>query len=263
MAVDQADRDARPAPRPTRPRGRRRARRALGGRRLAASASPPLLPRLTAVAIRRHDEVSSLHMSSADFNRLTEGSRSGYLVPAVDSLRGQLLVAGPRLLDPNFHRTVVLVCEHDDDGAMGLVLNRPSPIPADQAIPELGEALEPEDRCGSAGRSRRRRRRPRRLPRRRTRAMRGLRRRRPRPARRRPGRASPPRSSARGRSWASPAGAPTSSTGRSSATTGSSPPFGPRTPSPTRRSPCGRTVLGRKGGEYALLATMPPDPSVN
>ena len=57
------------------------------------------------------------------------------------SLRGQLLVAGPALLDPNFPRTVVLVCEHDEDGAMGLVLNRPSPIPAEQAIPELVGAL--------------------------------------------------------------------------------------------------------------------------
>jgi putative transcriptional regulator len=61
------------------------------------------------------------------------------------SLRGQLLVAGPTLLDPNFHRTVVLVVEHDEDGAMGLVLNRPSPIPAEQAIPELTAALEPDD----------------------------------------------------------------------------------------------------------------------
>lgn len=57
------------------------------------------------------------------------------------TVRGQLLVAGPTLLDPNFHRTVVLICEHDDGGAMGLVLNRPSPIPADQAIPELTGAI--------------------------------------------------------------------------------------------------------------------------
>lgn len=48
------------------------------------------------------------------------------------SLRGQLLVAGPSLVDPNFHRTVVLVCEHDEYGAMGLVIKRPSPNPADQ-----------------------------------------------------------------------------------------------------------------------------------
>ena len=69
----------------------------------------------------------------------------GYLVRYVASLRGQLLVAGPTLLDPNFHRTVVLVCEHDDEGAMGLVLNRPSPILAQQAIPELTGALDTDD----------------------------------------------------------------------------------------------------------------------
>lgn len=67
------------------------------------------------------------------------------------SLRGKLLVAGPTLLDPNFARTVVLVVEHDDDGAMGLVLNRPSPIPAEQAVPELGDALAPDERLWMGG----------------------------------------------------------------------------------------------------------------
>ena len=68
------------------------------------------------------------------------------------SLRGQLLVAGPTLLDPNFHRTVVLIVEHEDSGgAMGLILNRRSPIPAEQAIPELGDALEPDDRLWMGG----------------------------------------------------------------------------------------------------------------
>ena len=66
-------------------------------------------------------------------------------------LRGQLLVAGPTLLDPNFHRTVVLVVEHDDGGAMGRVLNRPSPIPAEQAIPEIAGALEPGERLWMGG----------------------------------------------------------------------------------------------------------------
>ena len=36
----------------------------------------------------------------------------------VESLRGQLLVASPSLLDPNFRRTVVLIAEHSEDGAM-------------------------------------------------------------------------------------------------------------------------------------------------
>ena len=41
------------------------------------------------------------------------------------TFRGHLLVASPGLLDPNFHRTVVLIVEHSDQGTLGLVLNRP------------------------------------------------------------------------------------------------------------------------------------------
>jgi putative transcriptional regulator len=44
----------------------------------------------------------------------------------VDSLKGRLLVATPALTDPNFFRTVVLIVEHTDEGAAGVVLNRPS-----------------------------------------------------------------------------------------------------------------------------------------
>jgi len=42
-----------------------------------------------------------------------------------ESLAGRLLVATPALTDPNFNRTVVLICLHDENGAFGLVLNRP------------------------------------------------------------------------------------------------------------------------------------------
>ncbi|MET0328018.1 MAG: YqgE/AlgH family protein [Luteimonas sp.] len=38
----------------------------------------------------------------------------------------QMLVALPGLQDPNFSRTVALICQHDGDGAMGVVINRPS-----------------------------------------------------------------------------------------------------------------------------------------
>ncbi|NUT55848.1 MAG: hypothetical protein HOQ03_07685, partial [Thermoleophilia bacterium] len=51
--------------------------------------------------------------------------------------RGQLLVAAPSLGDPNFRRTVVLIADHGDDGAMGLVLNRPTETPVGEAVPEL------------------------------------------------------------------------------------------------------------------------------
>jgi len=57
----------------------------------------------------------------------------------MDSLRGHLLVAGPGLVDPNFRRTVVLVGEHGEDGAMGVVLNRPSGVELEEAVPPLVE----------------------------------------------------------------------------------------------------------------------------
>jgi putative transcriptional regulator len=42
------------------------------------------------------------------------------------SLRGHFLVASPHLVDPNFFRAVVLMVQHDEEGAFGLVLNRPT-----------------------------------------------------------------------------------------------------------------------------------------
>ncbi len=49
----------------------------------------------------------------------------GEALAADGSLTGWLLVASPALDDPNFHRTVVLVCAHEEGGAFGVVLNRP------------------------------------------------------------------------------------------------------------------------------------------
>jgi putative transcriptional regulator len=61
------------------------------------------------------------------------------------SLQGRLLVASPALLDPNFLRTVVLVTEHTEDAAMGLVLNRPTEITVRDAVPILAELVAPDD----------------------------------------------------------------------------------------------------------------------
>jgi putative transcriptional regulator len=55
----------------------------------------------------------------------------------MDSLAGQLLIASPGLLDPNFDRTVVLVTEHGEEGSAGLVLNRPSPAAVAEVVPQL------------------------------------------------------------------------------------------------------------------------------
>jgi putative transcriptional regulator len=57
----------------------------------------------------------------------------------VESLQGQLLISSPLLHDPNFRRTVVLMTHHDDEGAMGLVLSRPSEVRVADAVPELAE----------------------------------------------------------------------------------------------------------------------------
>jgi putative transcriptional regulator len=63
----------------------------------------------------------------------------------VESTRGQLLIAGPTLIDPNFQRTVVLIVEHNDDGAFGLVLNRPSETTVGEAVDELDAFVEEQD----------------------------------------------------------------------------------------------------------------------
>ncbi len=53
------------------------------------------------------------------------------------SLAGQLLLAAPTLRGPNFARSVVLVGAHGEDGAMGVVLNRPTPVSVADAVPQL------------------------------------------------------------------------------------------------------------------------------
>ena len=45
--------------------------------------------------------------------------------PWIRSLAPALLLSMPQLVDPNFSRTVVLLCKHSDEGAFGLVVNRP------------------------------------------------------------------------------------------------------------------------------------------
>ncbi|MCK7623931.1 YqgE/AlgH family protein [Streptomyces sp. RS10V-4] len=46
----------------------------------------------------------------------------------VSSLTGRLLVATPALADPNFDRAVVLLLDHDEEGSLGVILNRPTPV---------------------------------------------------------------------------------------------------------------------------------------
>ena len=54
---------------------------------------------------------------------------------------GTLLVASPQLTDVNFSHAVVLVLQHDDDGTIGVMLNRPTNLVPATVFPELGENI--------------------------------------------------------------------------------------------------------------------------
>jgi putative transcriptional regulator len=82
-----------------------------------------------------------------------------------EPLRGRLLVATPDLEDPNFFRTVVLLLEHSDEGALGVVLNRPAegttligalpawaPLAGEPAVLFQGGPVQPDAAIGLAHR---------------------------------------------------------------------------------------------------------------
>jgi putative transcriptional regulator len=62
-----------------------------------------------------------------------------------ESLAGQLLLASPALKDPNFERSVVLIGVHSGEGAMGVILNRPSTVTVGEAAPQLEVAVGESD----------------------------------------------------------------------------------------------------------------------
>jgi putative transcriptional regulator len=61
------------------------------------------------------------------------------------SLAPALLLSMPQLIDPNFARSVVLLCEHEPEGAFGLIVNRPSAITAAEAVRLEPPIAEPND----------------------------------------------------------------------------------------------------------------------
>lgn len=54
----------------------------------------------------------------------------------MDLAPGVLLVAEPALLDPNFRRTVLLLCDHNDEGSFGLILNKPTGLRLSEVVAE-------------------------------------------------------------------------------------------------------------------------------
>ena len=89
---------------------------------------------------------------------MMEGMNEGF--KQLESVAPTLLLSMPQLLDPNFRRTVVLLCQHSDEGAWGLVVNRPTgksaamvvqldpPIMQDSGMQLwLGGPVEPQRGC--------------------------------------------------------------------------------------------------------------------
>lgn len=63
---------------------------------------------------------------------------------STDNLKPGLLVASPQMEDPFFASTVVLLCRHEEDGAMGVVINRSTELEMDHVVADLGIELSPE-----------------------------------------------------------------------------------------------------------------------
>jgi len=61
----------------------------------------------------------------------------------MESLRGQLLISSGGLYDPNFRHTVVLIGDHTEDGALGVVLNRALDVTVREAVPYLADVVPP------------------------------------------------------------------------------------------------------------------------
>jgi len=62
-----------------------------------------------------------------------------------DVRAGCLLVAAPALIDPNFADTVVLILDADENGALGVVLNRPSPVPVLEVLGDWCDVVSDPD----------------------------------------------------------------------------------------------------------------------
>ena len=250
-----------PRTRSLRSRAATAARARRGARRRSTRWSRSCLPTAARRAARRR---SSSAGSGVALARRGARSRAAdcSMLGGVESLAGRLLVSSPSLVDPNFRRTVVLMTHHDDEGAVGLVLSRPSELRIAEAVPDLGDLP-----CGRVSST------------------------------------SAARCSRRRSSCSSSSSEPTRATSRSSATSPTCRPtasadelaaqrarvfagysgWGPG-PARARARRAGldrrrraepddvfasdpdelwRTVLQRKGGEFALIATMPYDPGLN
>lgn len=69
----------------------------------------------------------------------------------MESLKGELLISSGGLYDPNFRHTVVLVGDHDAEGAAGVILNRPLDTTVEAAVPALSDLVGPGELLFAGG----------------------------------------------------------------------------------------------------------------
>lgn len=65
--------------------------------------------------------------------------------------KGKFLIASPRMMDPRFARTVILLTGYGPDGAMGIVVNRPTEVSIAHAVPEFSELSRSSERIYYGG----------------------------------------------------------------------------------------------------------------
>lgn len=65
--------------------------------------------------------------------------------------KGMMLVALPALLDPNFRQTVILLCEHNSEGSLGLIVNRPTDAELSNILPEAEAFRDRQDSVYEGG----------------------------------------------------------------------------------------------------------------
>jgi putative transcriptional regulator len=72
------------------------------------------------------------------------------MVSPLETLAPGLLIAAPSLKDPNFDHTVILMCVHNEQGAMGLVVNRPAPVSLGDIMQQMEIEHEAQDTTQAA-----------------------------------------------------------------------------------------------------------------
>jgi len=76
-------------------------------------------------------------VANADSEDAAPAFSFGHVMNQPAYLTNQLLIAMPTLADPNFNRTVTLICEHTDQGALGIVINRPLGVRLSEIFAQL------------------------------------------------------------------------------------------------------------------------------